>query len=59
MSAKVRNREQQANDAFQAHQAMLITEIRYPHLAENPASKVLRDEAFAQFHFAFVGSEPR
>lgn len=55
MTTKAQTREQQAHEAFEAHQAMLITELRWPHLANNPAWKVLRDEAFAQFHFAFMG----
>lgn len=46
-------REQQAHAAYEAHQALLLTELRWPHLANNPAWQVLRDEAFAQFEFAF------
>ncbi len=49
----VKDRQQQARDAFEAHQAMLITELRWPNLADNPAWKILRDEAFAQFNEAF------
>jgi Fe-S cluster biosynthesis and repair protein YggX len=55
--AHTKNREKQAIDAFQAHQAMLITELRWPHLADNPAWRILREDAFAQFHFAFAGEE--
>lgn len=45
--------EQQANDAFEAHRALMLMEVRSPQLAENPAWTVLRQEAFAQFAMAF------
>lgn len=48
------SRARQAEAAFEAHQAMLLTEIRFPSLASNPAWQILRDDAYAQFEFAFV-----
>ncbi|MDR6511489.1 hypothetical protein J2792_002361 [Novosphingobium capsulatum] len=50
--------ERQANDAFAAHKALVLMEVRSPELAENPVWTAARREAFAQFVAAFemVGS---
>ncbi len=53
-----RVRERQANDAFAAHKALVLMEVRSPELAENPVWTAARRAAFAQFVSAFemVGS---
>lgn len=54
MTAKTLTREQQAQAAYEAHQAMLLMELSSPALARNPAWQILRADAFAQFQFAFL-----
>lgn len=38
-----------ADDAYQAHAAMVRAEKQYPPLETNPAWKALRDTAYARF----------
>lgn len=48
------SREWQAQMAWEAYRSMLLTEIRFPFLKDNPTWQVLRGEAFAQYEHAFV-----
>lgn len=54
-----RNARRKADAAFEAHQAMLLTEVRFPALRRNPAWEILRAIAYEQFCEAFgkVGAE--
>lgn len=46
--------EARATQAWEAYQAILITQATNPHLAENSAWTALRDDAFENFNLAFV-----
>lgn len=47
--------EQRARDAYDAHIALLDQEQRHPQLKNNPAWRVLRDDAYENFVLAFGG----
>lgn len=48
-----RVQQRAANDAFAAHKALVLMELRSPDLVENPAWLAARREAFTQFIAAF------
>lgn len=44
---------QRAEQAFAAHRALLLTELRSPGLADNPQWQSVRDYAFRLFNRSF------
>lgn len=51
----IRFDERRAADAYEAHIALLDQEKRFPKLKQNPAWRVLRDDAYENFALAFGG----
>jgi hypothetical protein len=46
-----------ADEAYQAHTALIEVETKRPELARNPYWQALRDTAYARFKAAFQVSE--
>ncbi len=46
--------EKRATEAWEAHQALLLTQAANPALACNPAWTVLRDDAYENFALSFA-----
>lgn len=49
----IRYNRQRADNAFEAHSALIAAEIMRPALRDNPAWVVLRQDAYENFALAF------